>query len=177
MLNGLKNVSQVWTLSQALGIQLYPTKWFDLTPNVRYNYLKSDFSLNNNDSKTTTWAFSTEGRIDFLPGFFMSYNLSKNYVSGINTNITNNPFIINSSISKDLFKKKNGTIQLQAYDVLNQNNFIIRSIGDNSVTDVTSNALSRYFMLSFTLRLQKWTGTPSREGRPINRRGDGSFLD
>ncbi|MGV3508605.1 MAG: outer membrane beta-barrel protein, partial [Sphingobacteriaceae bacterium] len=176
MLNGNTNISQIWTLNQRLGIQLYPTEWFELTPNVRYNYLKSDFSLNGRDSKTTTWAFSAEGRVDFVDGFFMEYDLSKNYVSGIDANVTSNPFIINASLSKDILKKK-GTIRLRAFDVLNQNNFIVRSIDEFSITDTKSNALSRYFMLNLTIRLQKWTGTPSRGGRPMNRRGDGSFME
>ena len=174
--NNLRNVSEVFTINQRLGVQLYPTTWFELTPNVRYSYLKSQFSLSDNDSETSTWAFSAQGRVDIKDGFFLNYNLSKNYVSGINANVTTNPFIINTSVSKDLFKRK-GTLQIQAFDVLNQNNFVIRSIGDNSVTDVKSNALSRYFMLNFTLRLQKWTGTPNRGGRQMNRRGDGSFIE
>ncbi|MBC7913852.1 MAG: outer membrane beta-barrel protein [Pyrinomonadaceae bacterium] len=176
LLNNLTNVSKVLNLNQRLGIQLYPTEWFELIPNIRYSYLKSDFSLNDNDSKTKTWAFSVEGRVDFIDGFFMGYNLSKNYVSGINANLSTNPFIINSSLSKDLFNKK-GTIQIQAFDILNQNNFIIRSIGDNSITDMKSSTLSRYFMLNFTLRLQKWEGTPNKRGREMNRKGDGNFIE
>ena len=177
MLNGNTNVAESWNFNQRLGIQLYPTSWFELTPNVRYSYLKSDYSLNpRNNNETTTWAFSTEGRVDFVDGFFMAYNLSKNYVSGISANVTNNPFIINTSLSKDVFKKK-GTLQLQAFDLLNQNNFIVRTLGDNGYTDTKSNALSRYFMLNLTVRLQKWTGTPNRGGREMMRRGDGSFME
>ncbi|WP_051189345.1 outer membrane beta-barrel protein [Daejeonella oryzae] len=175
-LNSLVNISKVMFINQRLGIQLYPTKWFELSPNIRYSYLKSNFSLTDNDSQTKTRALSVEGRVDFLEGFFLEYNFSKNYVSGINANVSNNPFIINSSLSKDFFKKK-GTIQLQAFDVLNQNNFIIRSIGDNSFTDVKSNALSRYFMLNFTMRLQKWSGAPGKGGKQMKRRGDGNFID
>ncbi len=177
MLNGNKNVAESWNFNQRLGIQLYPTTWFELTPNVRYSYLKSDYSLNpKNNNETTTWAFSAEGRVDFVDGFFMGYDLSKNYVKGISANVTNNPFIINTSLSKDIFKKK-GTLRLQAFDLLNQNNFIVRTLGDNGYTDTKSNALSRYFMLNFTLRLQKWTGTPTRQGRQMMRRGDGSFIE
>lgn len=177
MLNGKTNVGQTWNFNQRLGVQLYPTTWFELSPNVRYSILDATYSLNpRNNNKTNTWALSAEGRIDFIEGLFMGYNLSKNYVSGISSNVTNNPFIINTSLSKDLFKKK-GTLQIQAFDLLNQNNFIVRTLGDNGYTDTKSNALSRYVMVNLTVRLQKWTGTPNRNGRPMNRRGDGSFID
>ena len=178
MNNGNRNITQVTSLSQRLGIQLYPTKWLDFMPNVRYSTLKSDFTIGNNDSKTRTWAVSAEGRIDFMEGFFMGYNFSKNYVTGVDANVSSNPFIVNSSLSKDFLKKK-GTIQLQVFDVFNQNNFVIRTIDINTgaQTDTKSNALSRYVMLNVTIRLQKWTGTPNRNGRQMMRRGDGSFLD
>lgn len=178
MLNGEDNVAEILNLNQRIGIQLYPTPWFELTPNIRYSYLKADYKLNpDNNNETSTWALSTNGRIDFMEGFFMGYSLSKNYVSGIAANVSSNPFIINTSLSKDVFKRR-GTLQIQAFDLLNQNNFIVRTQNDNGgYTDTRSNALSRYFMVNLTVRLQKWTGTPQRGGRTLNRRGDGSFLD
>ncbi|WP_233166069.1 hypothetical protein [Pedobacter sp. ASV12] len=59
---------------------------------------------------------------------------------------------------------------------MNQNNFVNRTIADDgSYTDTKTNALSRYFMVRASIRLQKWTGAKGRNGRPIMRRGDGSF--
>ncbi|MBC7914575.1 MAG: outer membrane beta-barrel protein, partial [Pyrinomonadaceae bacterium] len=62
MNNGIQNVSRVTTLNQSLGIQLYPTKWLELVPNIRYNILKSEYTLNSTNSITKTWAISTQGR-------------------------------------------------------------------------------------------------------------------
>ncbi len=44
------------------------------------------------------------------------------------------------------------------------------------VINTESNALSRYFLIGLRLNLQKWSGTPSRRGEPMRRRGDGSFI-
>lgn len=177
MNNNLRNIAETWTFNQRLNLQIEPAEWIEITPNIRYTYQETNFSLpSSNDSKTKNWALSVDGRFDFLKSFIFGYDASKNFISGINANISNNPFIINSYIAKDFYKRA-ATLRFQAFDVLNQNNFIIRQIGDNSITDVKSNALSRYFMLSFTMRLQKWTGTPNRHGRPMIRRGDGSFFN
>jgi hypothetical protein len=179
MLDGVENVGKLWTASQRLGIQLYPTTWLELRPNVGYSFNQAQYLLNPlNNNRTSTWTLSAEGRIDFVEGFFLRYDLSKNYVSGISANVSRNPFIINSSLSKDFFKKK-GTLQVQAFDLLNQNNYIIRTQNEatGGYTDTRSNALSRYVMVSLTYRLQKWTGAPNRNGRPMQRRGDGSFMD
>lgn len=178
MNNNLRNIAETWTFNQRLNVQIEPADWVEVTPNIRYTYQTTDFSLPvSMDSKTKNWALSLEGRFDFAKSFVFGYDASKNFVSGINANISNNPLIINSYISKDFFKRRAATLRFQAFDVLNQNNFIIRQIGDNSITDVKSNALSRYFMLSFTMRLQKWSGTPNRNGKPMIRRGDGSFFN
>ena len=178
MNNNLRNVAETWTFNQRLNLQIEPTEWLEITPNIRYTFQKTDFTLPvSMDSKTRNWALSLDGRFDFLKSFVLGYDASKNFVSGINANVDNNPLIINGYISKDFFKRRAATLRFQAFDILNQNNFIIREIGDNSITDVKSNALSRYFMLSFTMRLQKWSGTPGRNGRPMIRRGDGSFMN
>ena len=178
MNNSFKNVAETWTFNQRLNLQIEPAEWVEITPNIRYTRQKTDFSLPiSRDSETKNWSLSVDGRFDFLKSFVIGYDASKNFISGINTNISSNPLIINSYISKDFFKKRIATLRFQAFDILNQNNFVIRQIGDNSITDVKSNALSRYFMLSFTMRLQKWTGTPTRSDRQQIRRGDGSFIN
>jgi hypothetical protein len=57
-----------------------------------------------------------------------------------------------------LFKKKNGIIKLAAFDLFNQNTNVNRSVNANSIVDTRSNRLARYFMLTFTYRLQKFVG-------------------
>lgn len=175
MNNSRRNVAETWLVNQRLNLQIEPFEWLEVNPNIRYTYQNTNFSLpTSKDSRTRNWALSINGRFDFLKSFVAGYNVSKNFISGLNTNINSNPFIINSYISKDFYKRR-ATLRFQAFDILNQNNFIIRRIGDNSITDVKSNALSRYFMFSFSMRLQKWTGTPTRHGKKQLRRGDGSF--
>ncbi|MBL0145448.1 MAG: outer membrane beta-barrel protein [Chitinophagaceae bacterium] len=65
---------------------------------------------------------------------------------------------MNASVEKQLFKKKNGVIKLAAYDLFNQNTNVNRSISGNSIIDTRSNRLTRFFMLTFTYRLQKFVG-------------------
>ena len=79
-------------------------------------------------------------------------------------------------IEQEFFKRKNGILRISAFDILDQNNFINRVITQNSITDTKTNALSRYVLVSFIINLQKWSGVPTRNGRPMRRRGDGSFI-
>jgi hypothetical protein len=71
--------------------------------------------------------------------------------------------------------KNRGALQLRAYDLLNQNNFINRTTSDNGFTEIATNPNSRYVMLNLSMNLQKWTGAMGKKGNSIRRKGDGSF--
>jgi hypothetical protein len=62
------------------------------------------------------------------------------------------------------------------FDILHQNNFVNQSTTATGVTNTISSSLSRYFLIGFRLNLQKWSGRPTRNGRNMQRRGDGSFI-
>ncbi len=177
MSNDLKNESTIWSFSQRLGPQINPVEWLELNPNINYTFTKADFTLpTSSDSRVKNLALSGDGKIYIKETFLISFSASKNFISGIDDNQTNNPFVINSAVEKQFFKRKNGALSLQCFDLLKQNNFINRNITDNSRVDVKSNALSRYVMLNFRWSPQKWSGTPARRnGRQMMRRGDGSF--
>lgn len=178
MYDSQQNVNTLVTLIERFGPRINPNEWFEINPYVSYNYTKSDNSLPKfMDTKTNTLAFNVDGRVYFLNSWLLGYSASKNYVSGINANVTSNPFVVNAYLEKELFNRR-GRVTFQAFDILNQNNFVNRDVSaDGGYTDTKSNALSRYFMLRLSMRLQKWTGAKGRGGRGIMRRGDGSFMN
>ncbi len=177
MNNGELNVNTVQTFIERFGPRINPTEWFEINPYVSYNTSLSANSLLKNNNEINTLALNVDGKIYVWESWILSYNASKNYVSGITSNITSNPFVINASLEKELFKRR-GKITFQAFDLLNENNFISREINnDGGYTDTRSNALSRYFMLRFSMRIQKWTGARGRNNAQPMRRGDGSFMN
>ncbi len=177
MSNNVINTTNTWNMSERFGPRINPNEWLEVNPYVSYTITKSDNSLPTSiDSKTNTLALSVEGKFYMWKTLIFGYSASKNYVSGINANVTNNPFVINSYIQKEMWKRR-ATVTLQAFDVLNQNNFINREINDNSIVDTKTNALSRYFMVRLSMRLQKWSGARGRNNAQPIRRGDGSFMN
>lgn len=177
MSNNVINTTTTWSMGERFGPRINPNEWLEVNPFVSYTVTKSNNTLPSSiDSKTNTLALSVEGKFYMWGSLIYGYSASKNYVSGINANVTNNPFVINSYIQKEMWKRR-ATVTLQAFDILNQNNFINRDISDNGITDTKTNALSRYFMLRVSMRLQKWTGAKGRNGMAPMRRGDGSFMN
>ncbi len=177
MSNSQINSSKTWGFKQSFGPRMTPKPWFDINPFVSYDFNKIDFSLaRSRDIIQKIWALSVDGNIYFAKQYQFGYAISKNYVSGIGNNITNNPLIINTMLQMRVFKNK-GSLQLRAYDLLNQNNFINRTQNDLGFTETLTNPNSRYVMLNLSMNIQKWTGAVGNNNRPLIRRGDGSFVN
>ena len=70
---------------------------------------------------------------------------------------------------------------MQAYNLLNEDISLTQSSTPTSGTENRNNQLSRYLMLSFTMRLQKFNGNqtpqqiPGRENRMQMRGGNDFF--
>jgi hypothetical protein len=179
MSNNEVNVVTGWEFNERFGPRFDPADWVEVNPYVSYDDNRSTNTLPSSiNSNIKTTALSIDGK--FYLGkrktFTFGYTASKNYVNGISANITKNPFVVNSFLEQEFFKRKNGILRISAFDILDQNNFVNRVITQSSITDTKTNALSRYVLVSFVLNLQQWSGQPMRNGKPMKRRGDGSFI-
>ena len=178
MSNDVENFSTTWRFNERLGPKIDPNDWLEVNPYVSYNVTTSTNTLPDAlDNNTKTLALSVDGKVYFLKTWMIGYSASKNYVTGISSNITKNPFVVNAYFEKEFFKKRNGILSVQFFDLFNQNNFVNRVITPTGYTDTKTNALSRYVMVSFKMNLQKWSGAPTRHGKAMQRRGDGSFIE
>lgn len=176
MSNDQVNITTTWSFNERFGPRINPNEWLEVNPYVSYTSTQSNYTLaTSTDSKTNILALNIDGKFYMWKTLIFGYSASKSFVSGINANVTTNPFVINSYLQKEFWKRR-ATFTFQAFDILNQNNFVNRTITDNSLTDTKSNALSRYFMVRISVRLQKWSGAKQRNGNQMMRRGDGSFI-
>lgn len=96
----------------------------------------------------------------------ISVELLKKFVLGSHINYFVNSGLIDASTIKTtfwsaslgykLFNKQNGEIAIKGFDLLNNAKNIHRRVSENTVTDVSSNTLNRYFILSFTYNLRQF---------------------
>jgi hypothetical protein len=180
MLNNVQNFRNTWRLNERFGPRINPNESIEVNPYVAYDVTRNFFEANpasNTDIRTT--ALAIDGRFYFMKNktLQVGYNASKNFITGISNNLSRNPFVVNAYIENEFFSKRNLIVRLSVFDVLKQNNFVNQVTTENGYTNTLSNALSRYFMFSVRTNLQKWTGSPSRNGRQLRRRGDGSFIE
>ncbi len=62
----------------------------------------------------------------------------------------------NAGIGKKFLKNKSGELKLTVFDLLKQNQSIIRTVSENYVEDSQSKVLRQYFMLTFTYSLKNF---------------------
>ncbi|MBC7536622.1 MAG: outer membrane beta-barrel protein [Ferruginibacter sp.] len=164
-----KNVGKNWIFGQRLATDIKIKKWLETSFAVNYTLNRTRYSSSVASFQNTTintWGLSHSSRVFISEDFIFSYDMEKTINYGYSDNVTANPLIINSSLEKQFFKKKNLAVKFQAFDVLNENKGISRLVSGNSITDTRTNRLARYFMLSFVLRLNKFKGDQQMQMGP-----------
>ena len=166
-----KSIGRNWILSQRFNFEYNLKEWLEIGTGIGYSL--NDVNYKNADGKTSTAlqnsssnavTLSTNGSADIPKNWVLRYDFDYTINSGLASSVSKNLAIMNASIEKQLFKKKNGIVKLAAFDLFNQNSNISRSVNANSIVDTRVNKLTRYFMLTFTYRLQKFTGKQPQNG-------------
>ena len=171
--DNVKNTGKNWIFSQGLNMQINPNKNLEFNPGLRYSFnSNSNDAITNNNTKVSSYGLNFSSKVYFLKSFLVGSDFSKTFNNGYSSSLAVDPFIINTYLEKQFFKDKRATMRLQAYDLLNENTSVSRSVTGNVITDSQSNRLSRYFMLSFTMRIQKFSGQQPQQQGPGNRGGD-----
>ncbi|MDB5023125.1 MAG: outer rane beta-barrel protein [Mucilaginibacter sp.] len=116
-------------------------------------------SLTNGTSNIRTWNIAVNGKNYFLKDWTFSYDYGKaiNYGYSSTVKVTN-PDVLNLYLERRFLKDHRATIRLSAFDLFNQNTGFSSSSTPSSFTETHVNRLARYYLATFTLRLQKFAG-------------------
>jgi hypothetical protein len=133
----------------------------------------------NGGTNTRTWNLGLNGKNYFFKDWTFSYDYAKaiNYGYSSDLGKVTNPNILNLYLERRFLKDNRATIRLSAFDLFNENTGFSSSSTPSSFTETHVNRLSRYYLATFTLRLQKFAGkapnqnNPDRQFRRGNRGG------
>jgi hypothetical protein len=173
--NNQPNLANNWLVGQGVSISSNFTEKLDLNLAGTINYQSARYSLQPQQNQSFLNQTVTLDAFYQLPGGFnFSTDVYYNHYGGA-SGIYNQSFTLwNATLTKQLFKQKQGEIRLQAFDLLNQNRSIVRNVTDTYTEEVQSRVLNRYFLLSFVYNLRKFVGSAPAM-RPYDRpnRGNG----
>ena len=137
----------------------------DLTLNAGITYNKAKYSLQstlNNNYVTKNYGADIGWQLP--KSFYLStdfqYTISSQRSAGYNAKVP----LWNASFSKLFMKYQRGEIKLSVYDLLNENQAIVRSTNQNYIEDQNNRVLRRFFLLSFTYSLNKMSANSGGPG-------------
>ena len=166
-----------WIVTQGLNFEYNYKELLELGTGVSYSlndntYKSADKSKTLTGFQNTTsnaWTLSSNMNLNITKTLVLKYDFDYTINSGLAASVSRNQAIMNASLEKTLFKKKNGIVKLAAYDLFKQNSNINRSVTGYSIIDTRTNRLTRYFIATFTYRLQRFAGqnmqTPGNDMR------------
>lgn len=167
------DLTETWTSSQA------PVNGVNNLNNTLAHKLSLSFSnLNNNSWEyrlggaaewTSSWYninrelnnrysnFTAFGKLGYRPtsnwylmlGGDMTYYTSRSFDAPVSVPL------FRAEVSRYLLRNQRGTITLSGFDLLNRNKSVLRTSQLNYLMEQRSNTIGRYFMLSFSYRLNK----------------------
>lgn len=173
-----KNIAKTLTVAPQLRFRMNVTDVIDaevfsrLTLNNITNSLNTPLTSQNTNIHSIDLGINGKNYIwkDWTFSYDYTKTLNYGYSSSLNVK---NPNILNAYIERRFLKDHRGTLRFAAYDLFNENTgFSVVNTG-GATTQTNINRLGRYALLTFTFRLQKFSGkTPSNPDRGF-RSGDG----
>ena len=124
--------------------------------NKTFNSVQDD--LTNATSNIRTWNIGLSGK-NYFKDWTLSYDYSKvvNYGYAESVHVTN-PNLLNMYLERRFLKGHRATVRFAVFDLFNQNTGFSSTTTASYITQTNTNRLGRYYLASFTLRLQKFAG-------------------
>ncbi|HOW30644.1 MAG TPA: TonB-dependent receptor, partial [Bacteroidales bacterium] len=171
LINGMQNLSKTLGINEGAVIASNISQKLDFTLTYNFNYNFVDNTLQSqSDNNYIYQAASATVNWQFWKGFFVQNNVTYQKYNGISTSYLTDYTLWNAAVGMKFLKNNAAEVKLSAFDLLNENRSVNRSVSDTYIEDSYTEVLQRYVMLTFTYNLRNFNGkTP-----PANpdRRGD-----
>lgn len=136
---------------------------FNISYSANYNIVKNTLQpqLDNN-----YYYQNTSLRFNWLPwkSVVINTDLTHSLYTGLGDEFNQSFLLWNAGVGYKFLKNKVGEVRLNAFDLLKQNNSIMRNVTETYVEDVRTDVLTRYFMLTFTYNIRNLAGAANRSG-------------
>ena len=167
LIDSQRNVGKNLLLAQGMKFEFNWKEWLEIDFGGRYGLNRVRYSLpGQNNVDYGSWTLTNNMRIDIPGGWVFRSDLEYIINRGLSSSVNQNIALLNSSFEKTIFKKKNGIFRISGYDIFKQNTSIARTINGNNIVDTRVNRLTRYFLMTFIYRFNKFSGAQTSGSTP-----------
>ena len=127
--------------------------------NVSYNANFNNATTISTTSSSNKYVNQTAGvQLNLLDkkGWFIKNDLTGQSYTGLSAGLNQSFWLWNAAIGKKILKYQAGELKLSVFDLLKQNQSIVRTVTGAYIEDVQSQVLQQYFMLTFTYNLKNF---------------------
>jgi hypothetical protein len=96
-------------------------------------------------------------------GYFIQNDFSTQIFKGLSGGFDRTFNLWNGSIGKKFFKNKSGELKLSVFDILKQNQSLVRTVTNSYLEDSRSKVLQQYYMLTFSYNLKNFGNGKKQE--------------
>jgi hypothetical protein len=159
-----KNIAKTLVLTQGLRFRVDITDIIDAQVNGSYsiNYADNSIPQANVNDNFRTIILGASGKHYIFKDWTLSYDYTKTLYEGYKG--STNPNILNTYVERRFLKNNVGALRFAVNDVFNQNTGFTSTQTSSYISQSNVNRLGRYYMLTFTLRLQKFAGARPQMG-------------
>lgn len=175
--NNQPNRAKNWLVGQGVSLSSNFTEKLDLNLSGNINLQSAQYSLQPQQNTTfLNQAITLDVYYQLPLRFTFSTNVYYNHYGGSSASYNQSFTLWNATLARQLFKQNQGELRFQAFDLLNQNQSIVRNVTDTYTEEVRSRVLNRYFMVSFVYNLRRFSAgvTPPRDPFEQRQRGNGN---
>ncbi|MEO6488711.1 MAG: TonB-dependent receptor [Ferruginibacter sp.] len=169
LLNDIKTTTDNYTYNAGIVLASNISEYIDF--NISYSANFNDATTKATTTTTNNYVNQAAGvQLNLLntKGWFIQNDVSYQLYNGLSGGIDQSYALWNAAIGKKFLKNKAGELKLSVFDLLKQNQSVIRTVTNTYIEDVQSQVLQRYFMLTFTYNLKNFGVAKMNNGRANN---------
>ncbi len=146
---------------------------FTLSYTGNYNFVNNTLQ---SQATNNYYSHVVSGKVNIilLKGIVLNSNIAETYYSTLNNTSANENYILwTTYLGYKFLKNKALEARVTAYDMLNQNKSISRTVTDTYIENSTTQVLKQYFMFTLTYTIRNFKG--ALPDQPQNRPDDGGM--
>ncbi|MCC6288398.1 MAG: outer membrane beta-barrel protein [Chitinophagaceae bacterium] len=159
IINSIRTNTQNLNLNPGINVSFNWNDKFEFRQNYAVGWTRSRYA---NDAlpglEITTHNSGSELIIRMPKHWVWETSLDYRYNPQVAEGIQKSIYRWNAALNFLFLKDDKGQLKLSAFDLLNQNTSIYRTVTDNYINDVETTVLKRYFMLTFTYNIRNFGG-------------------